>query len=374
MSKYYRNHFWATKRGRTFLGTTGASICAMLMAMSVASDAQAYDFEVRDDTKLSLYVEWAPSLKSVTNDSGESEFQYADEGSIVGISGEHQVSEEFTVYGKADFEFLSDDSDPSFSFDEGWVGARGASWGSVQAGGQESPYVGLIADNVNVAEIAEISAGNLPPEDNTVVYQSPTISGFSVASMVRVLGDGDPDAADNQDSTDFDVGGVVSYDHEYFGVAAGYQTVNTRTETVVEGTDIFAVDSSGNPTGDPIGTTGGSTGLTDGETYGVTGDVSYGPGTLAVKASETGGDSFTDTTRVAATGIFRYGQYVSAGAGKVYSSVQLVDPDAGNDRTEVTVGVDFKPMDNLKLYTEAGWFDQRNDAGNVVAAGLILDF
>jgi hypothetical protein len=95
---------------------------------------------------------------------------------------------------------------------------------------------------------------------------------------------------------------------------------------------------------------------------------------LAVKASETGGDSFTDTTRVAATGIFRYGQYVSAGAGKVYSSVQLVDPDAGDDRTEVTVGVDFKPMDNLKLYTEAGWFDQQNDAGNIVAAGLILDF
>jgi hypothetical protein len=344
----------------------------MLMAMSVASDAEAYEFEVRDDTKLSLYVEWAPSLKSVTNGAGESEFQYADEGSIVGIAGEHQVSEEFTVYGKADFEFLSDDSDPSFSFDEGWVGARGASWGSVQAGGQESPYVGFIADNVNVAEIAEISAGNLPPEDNTVVYKSPSFNGFSVATMARILGDGDPDAADNQDSADFDVGGVVSYDHEYFGVAAGYQTVNTRTQTGTAPTPVFGTTPGGTQV--QIGTTGGSTELTDGETYGITGDVSYGPAIAAVKVSETGGDSFTDTTRMAATGIFQYGQYISAGAGKVYSSVQLVDPDAGNDRTEVTVGVDFKPMDNLKLYTEAGWFDQQNDAGNVVAAGLILDF
>jgi len=341
------DNFGAMRKSRGLLGVTGGSICAMFVAMSVAPDAQAYDFEVRDDTTLSLYVEWAPSLKSITNSSGESEFQYADEGSIVGIAGEHAVSEEFTVYGKADFEFLSDDSDPSFSFDEGWVGARGASWGSVQAGGQESPYVGLIADNVNIAEIAEISAGNLPPEDNTVVYQSPSISGFSVASMVRILGDGDPDAADNQDSTDFDVGGVVSYDHEYFGVAAGYQTVNTRLQTATASTPVFGTTPGGTQV--QVGTTGGSTELTDGETYGITGDVSYGPAIAAVKVSETGGDSFTDTTRMAATGIFQYGQYVSVGAGKVYSSVQLVDPDAGNDRTEVTVGVDFKPMDNLKL-------------------------
>jgi hypothetical protein len=344
----------------------------MFVAMSVAPDAQAYDFEVRDDTTLSLYVEWAPSLKSITNSSGESEFQYADEGSIVGVAGEHRVSEEFTVYGKADFEFLSDDSDPSFSFDEGWVGARGASWGKVQAGGQENPYTYLIADNVNVAEIAEISSGTLPPEDNMVVYQSPSISGFSVAGKVRVLGDGDSDAADTQDSTDFDVGGVVSYDHEYFGVAAGYTTVNTRTQTAQPAQFTTITGTGGNTV--TVKTADATNELTDGETYGVTGDVSYGPGTLAVKASETGGDSFTDTSRVAATGIFRYGQYVSAGAGKVYSAVQLVDPDAGNDRTEVTVGVDFKPMDNLKLYTEAGWFDQQNDAGNIVAAGLILDF
>ena len=356
----------------SFFGVSGVSICAMLMAMSVASDAQAYEFEVRDDTKLSLYVEWAPSLKSITDSAGDSEFQYADEGSIVGIAGEHTISEEFTVYGKADFEFLSDDSEPDFTFDEGWVGARGKSWGSIQAGGQESPYVGLIADNVNVAEIAEISAGNLPPEDNTVVYQSPSISGFSVASMVRILGEGDPDAADTQGNTHFDVGGVVSYDHEYFGVAAGYQTVNTRLQTATAPTPVFGTTPGGTQV--QIGSTGGSTGLSDGETYGVTADVSYGPAIAAVKVSETGGDSFTDTTRMAATGIFQYGQYVSMGAGKVYSSVQLVDPDAGNDRTEVTVGVDFKPMDNLKLYTEAGWFDQRNDAGNVVAAGLILDF
>jgi hypothetical protein len=95
---------------------------------------------------------------------------------------------------------------------------------------------------------------------------------------------------------------------------------------------------------------------------------------LAVKVSETGGDSFTDTTRVAATGIFRYGEYISRGAGKLYSAVQLVDPNGARDRTEVTVGVDYKPIDNLKLYTEAGWFDRRNEAENVVAAGLILAF
>jgi hypothetical protein len=344
----------------------------MLMAMSVASDAQAYEFEVRDDTKLSLYVEWAPSLKSITDSAGDSEFQYADEGSIVGIAGEHTISEEFTVYGKADFEFLSDDSEPDFTFDEGWVGARGKSWGSIQAGGQENPYTYLIADNVNVAEIAEISSGNLPPEDNMVVYQSPSISGFSVAGKVRVLGEGDPDAADNQDSTEFDVGGVLAYDHEYFGVAAGYTTVNTQTATAQPAQFTTITGTGGNSV--TVQTAAARSGLSNGETYGITGDVSYGPAIAAVKVSETGGDSFTDTTRMAATGIFQYGQYISAGDGKVYSSVQLVDPDAGNDRTEVTVGVDFKPMDNLKLYTEAGWFDQQNDAGNVVAAGMILDF
>ena len=354
------------------LGLAGVSMCALLMGMSVAPDAQAYEFEVQDGTKLSLFVEWAPSLKSVNDANGESEFQYADEGSIVGVAGEHEISEEFTVYGEAAFEFLSDDSDPSFSFDEGWVGARGPSWGSVQAGGQASPYSDLILDNVNIAEIAEISGGNLPPENNTVVYTSPSFSGFSVAAMARVLGDGDPDAADNQDSTEVDLGGVVSYDQEHFGLAAGYQTVNTQTVTDQPAQTTTITGTGGNQF--TFVSSDATTGLSDGESYGVTGDVSYGPGTLAVKVSETGGDTFTDTTRVAATGIFRYGEYISKGAGKVYSAVQLVDPDNGDDRTEVTVGVDYKPIDNLKLYTEAGWFDRQNDAENVVAAGLILAF
>jgi hypothetical protein len=353
------------------------SISALaLAAMGIAPAAQAIEFEPTDNSTFAVYGEVAPSLKSEKNGSGDWEFQYADEDSILGINGEHRITDEFQLYASAEFLFFSDDSTPSFEFDEGWFGIKGDSWGSIQAGGQENPFTYLINDNVNVAEIAEITGDDqLPPENNMFVYRSPSINGFSVAGKLRVLGEGDGVQGDvtQQDETEFDVGGVAGYSGENFTLRAAYTTVNTRTRTITNPTPVFGTDPQGNQV--QVGTTGGTTGFTDGAHYGVTGDVSFGPATIAAKVAEASFDNATDLTRYAGTGIFRYGQFIDQGSGKLYGSVQQVERDNNNrDWTEITVGVDYKPIDNFKVYGEAGWFDRQNDAGDVIGVGAIYSF
>jgi len=349
------------------LGTLALTMCA-------APAAQAIDFEPTETSKVSVYGGFEPSLKSVTDANGNSEFQYADEGSILGIAGEHRISDQFTVFAQAEFEFFSDDSTPSFNFDEGWLGVKGSSWGRIQAGGQENPFTYLINDNVNVAEIAEITGDDqLPPENNMFVYRSPSFGGFSVAAKLRVLGEADGVQGNaQQNDSEFDIGGVAGYSGENFTIRAGYTTVNTRTRTVTAPTPVFGTDPQGNQV--QVGTTGGTTGLTDGEHYGVTGDVSFGPATVAAKVARAEFDNATDLLRYAGTGIFRYGRYINDGSGKLYGSVQQVDRDNLSDRTEITIGADYKPIGNFKVYAEAGWFDRTNDQGNVVAAGAIYEF
>lgn len=333
------------------------ALSALALTISFAPAAQAIDFEPTENSRFSVYGELAPSIKSETNAQGDDELQYADEGSIIGFNGEHRITDEFQVYASAEFEFFTDDTNPGFNFDEGWFGVKGDSWGRVQGGGQENPFTYLINDTVNVAEIAEITGDDqLPQEDNMIVYRSPSFGGFSVASKVRLEGEGDAQSPAGQNDNEVDVGAVAGYSGERFSLRAAYTTVDAGSQA--------------NPTVN-----------TDGEHYGVAGDVSFGPATVAAKFAKADiensntGNTLADLTRYAGTGMFSYGQFIEDGAGKLYGSVQQVERDNNNrDWTEITVGVDYKPIDNFKVYGEAGWFDRQNDAGDVIGVGAIYSF
>lgn len=315
------------------------SLGALIMAMSVSPTAHALEFEPSEDTKVSIFGDFEPSIVSRTNANGNDRVDFVDQGSTLGARAEHKINETFTVFGQFEFEFFIDDSNNTVDFDEGYLGAQGP-WGTAQAGGQENPYTYLIKDNVNIAEIAEISGGAIPQENNMAVYHSPTYQGFSVSTKVRMEGDGDPDPGPS--GTAF--GTVASFEREHFGVHAGVTTLDG-------------------------GTDGAPNVNTEGETYGITADVSYGPAMVAAKYEQTDGNAnVRDASFGALTGS------VSYGPGKFYTSVQQVDRDSANDSTEFTVGADYKPIESLKLYTEAGFFDRNNDQGDVVALGAIYEF
>lgn len=341
------------------------AISTIALSALSATSAHAVEFEPAEGASVSFYGAFEPSFKSVTNADGDGETDYGDEGSIIGFSGEYRINSSISVFGTAEFEFLSDDSDPSFVFDEGWFGFKGEQWGRIKAGGFDSVYEDLIVDTTEIAEIAEISDESLAPEDNLVAYYSPVWNGFSFRTQARVIGDGDDEAVRDQDSTEIGVAAAGGYSAEQWSLHVGFDDLATnvaRTETV----KTEATLANGNTI-----TTGSkqvNAEFVDGETYGVAGDVRFGAVGLGAKWAESQFDNAEDVTRTALRGNVGYGK------GKLYAAVQSVEPDTSEDRTEFTVGVDYKPLPNLKIFSEAGWFERSNDEGDVVGVGAIFEF
>jgi len=345
---------------------------ALVLAAAMAPATQAMEFEPTDNTSVGVYAGFEPSVKSVTNGNGNSETDYTDEGSIIGMSGETRINSNLTVFAFGEFEFLSDDTSPSFTFDEGAFGFKG-DWGKIQGGGFDSVYEDLIVDATEIAEIAEISDETLAEEDNLIAYYSPNFNGFSFRTQVRFVGDGDDLAEDSQDNTELGFALAGGYTAENWGIYAGYDDLATNPAT--EEAAQFATLTGTGGQQIEVKTADAVNQFVDGETYGLAGTFSVGPAQLAAKYAETNfdnadefDDALQDTTRVALRGKFNYGP------GKLYAAAQEVDPDNADDRTEFTVGADYKPVSNLKLYSEAGWFDRDNDAGDLVGVGAIYEF
>jgi predicted porin len=330
------------------------------------------EFEPGEGTTVGVYAGFEPSIKSVTNGNGDSETEYTDEGSIIGLSGEHRINDSITVFAFGEFEFLSDDTDPSFTFDEGAFGFKG-DWGKIQGGGFDSVYEDLIVDATEIAEIAEISDETLAEEDNLIAYYSPSFNGFSFRTQIRFAGDGDAIAESGQDSTELGFAIAGGYTADNWGVYAGYDDLNTNLATAQDA-QFSTLTGTGGETIE-VKTSDAVAKFVNGETYGLAGTFAIGPAEFAAKYAETSFDNadefdaaLEDTTRAAIRGMFDYG------SGKLYAAAQEVDPDNSEDRTEFTVGADYKPISNLKLYSEAGWFDRNNDAGDLVGVGAIYEF
>ncbi|MDN3517669.1 porin [Aquisalimonas lutea] len=333
------------------------STTALVIAAGMASSAQAADFEVSDNTTVGVYGEFAPMLVSEKDGAGESRSEFTDNGSIIGFSVDQRLDNGVTLFGVAEFEFLTDNSDNDFVFDAGYIGARG-NFGRVQLGNFDSVYEDLIIDATEVAELAEITDESVMSEDNQVAYYSPSFNGFSFRAQARYMGDGDDNAIAGQDSAEVGFSLAGGYSADNWGVYAGY---DDRGSEVVD-----QYDANGNVTGQDYADNG---------TYGVSGIYGIGPVELAAKYAiqdlEDNDPAGDDITYAALRGTVTYGP------GDVYAAVQEVmhdNDDVVADRTEFTVGVSHGVADNLDLWAEAGYFDQQNDAGDVMGVGAIYEF
>ncbi len=333
------------------------STSALVLAAGLAPAAHAAEFDVNDDTTVGVFAAFEPIFFAETDETGESRSDFGDNGSIIGFSGEHRLDNGLTVFGVAEFEFLSDKTDDGFNLDVGYLGVKG-SFGRLQAGSFDSVYEDIIIDATEVAELAEISDEDFTSEDNQIAYYSPDFGGFSFRAQARFIGDGDDEAETGADSSETGISLAGGYTADNWGLYAGY---DDRGSEVVQ-----QFDANGNSIGD---------GYADNGTLGLVGVYGIGPVELAAKYAvqdlEDNDPAGDDVTHTALRGTFNYGR------GDIYTAVQEVAHDNDNvieDRTEFTIGVNRSVSDNLLLWAEAGSFDRAEDEGDIAGVGAIYEF
>jgi len=344
-------------------GTSPTALVA-LAALTVAAPAQAADFSIDDDTDLSVYGSIEPKIINETDEDGDDSLRFDDEDSTLGFRAEHGVQGDLVAFGQIELEFSSDDPGNGFDGeDSAFVGLEGG-FGKVRAGNFDSVYEDLIIDATEVAEDAEISDEAFASEDNQIAYYSPSFGGFSFRSQVRIQGE---DELNGTDVTDNGVGAISNADNEVgISVAGGFTGDNYGVYAGFDDRNAEAVkefDNAGNVVG---------TQVADGETYGVAGIVDLAPielaGKLAVQDNPDNDPAGDHTTFSALRATYDYGR------GEIYPAIQQVSPDDGDDRTEFTIGADYRVFSHLTLWSELGRFDKADDEGDNAMVGVILSF
>jgi predicted porin len=102
--------------------------------------------------------------------------EFQDNGSTIGISHEHAVSEGLTAFALIDMEFEADDENTSSGLnvvDEAYIGLRG-DFGSVQAGTFDTVYEWV--DVLDTSEAVGLGAIFEPNNGDNIQYVSPVIA------------------------------------------------------------------------------------------------------------------------------------------------------------------------------------------------------
>ncbi|MGM0451297.1 MAG: porin, partial [Pseudomonadota bacterium] len=170
------------------------TMLAASIAMVSASAANAADFEVGDDTTMSLFgaIEYKyNTADEIVEPDGttESQSEFADNGSIIGIGAEHSFDNGLTGFVVTEFEYkgLTAQTDSGFTEDVAYAGLRG-DFGEVRAGAFDNIYTEGLYDLIDPFETTSPNEEGATEEDKQIAYYSPDFNGFSVELMTRIAG------------------------------------------------------------------------------------------------------------------------------------------------------------------------------------------
>ncbi|WP_440996518.1 porin [Arhodomonas sp. SL1] len=322
------------------------TVSALAIAAAVgATGAQAADFRINDDTTFSVYGDLQFIYYEQNDENGDGKSEFADNGSTVGFAGAHRWDNGLTGYFKAEFEHDANEAKANGGLNDGdqaYLGVRG-DFGNLRAGSWDNIYTDAIYDPVDPFEAFSPSGADNSGEGDTIAYFSPAMNGFSFQIASQIRGDGDS-ATGRQpltDETAFQVVGM--YEMEALSFAVGYDDRGI----VDNGTGEAAED----------GVFGAS----------VTWDLA--PVTLAARFSSQG-----ETLADDEVDIYGINAGYDYGNGEITTTINEVDPDNGDSRTEFQILGTYNVGNNMYVYAEAGWYDKDNDADDAVGAGVVYSF
>lgn len=338
----------------------------------VATGAQAATVYNQDGTKLDLYGNIQIAYYSV-DQGNETKDALADNGSTIGFSGEHMISEGLAGYFKAEFEHDADEAKTAGGLDTGdqaYMGLKG-NFGDVRVGSWDPLIDDWVQDPITNNEFFDVSdsssqiVGVENREGNKVTYVSPSLSGFQFALGSQY--EGDDEAENFSGSSNASAFGGLKYTAGAFSIAAAYDNLDNNDGTY-DGVRYEA-----------------------GDQYGVTAQYTMDTLRVALKLERfDASDELQEDVNYYALGA-RYGY----GMGDIYGAYQYVDvggdtfldtadnaftsgdwPNEENDESynEIVLGATYNISDAMYTFIEGAWYDRENDEDDGVAVGAVYMF
>ena len=324
-------------------------IALFMAAGMVSAGAQAADFQVAENTTLSVFGEMEVHYRDRDLADNTSKSDFSDEGSLIGFGAARTFSSGVTAFVETEFEYdiLGEGND--FDRDVSIFGISG-DFGDVQIGDFDNVYIDTIYDVVEPFEGNDVSEEGSSPEDSYLAYFSPSMNGFTFQVQTRVKDETDDL---NEDTT-------TKYKSNELSLIAAAQLDLGAVELRAGYDDRGSVVNAQQESEDPVYGFAGIAPITDNAEIG----FRY--------AMEQGRNSNDDTSYTGFVAGYDYGM------GDVYGVVQNVSPDASKDRTEFGVGGDYNFEEGLSAYAEHINYDRSASAGDetdsVTEVGLRYEF
>ena len=371
-----------------------------------ASGAQAATVYNQDGTKLDLYGNLQLAYANTNEDDGESTDEIADNGSTLGVAGEHVIYDGLTGYFKYEFEGDADEIKGAGGLDTGdqaYFGLKG-NFGDARLGSWDPLIDDWIQDPITNNEYFDVSDSNQnivgvenTREGDKISYMSPSFGGLQFAVGTQYEGDaedgnsddfsaaagpnaGDTYQADNDGDGSASFFGGLKYTAGAFSIAAVYDNLANNDGTVRS----YTLDA------DDERVYGASEDFDAGDQYGIT--AQYTVDTLRLSAKV---ERFkSDSDLVEDVNYYGVGARFGYGMGDIYAAYQYVDVgggdltdtaddaftsgdwpnEEGESYNEVIVGANYNISDAMYTWAEVAMYDRENDASDGVAVGATYLF
>lgn len=367
---------------------------AIAGALGASAAAQAATVYNQDGTQLDLYGNLQFAYADVNNAEGESEDGLVDNGSTLGVAGQHVINPGLTGYFKYEFEGPADEikGDGGLNVgDQAYFGLKG-NFGDARLGSWDPLIDDWIQDPISNNEYFDVSDSNgviegddgvntqgdadTDREGDKIQYLSPSFGGlqFAVGSQYK----GDAEAENVSSSGNASFFGGAKYTVGAFSVAAVYDNLDNYDGEI---TDREFLDANGDPAGE----------YDAGDQFGVTAEYTMDALRVALKYEryESGDSDFQPDENRYAVGA-RYGY----GLGDIYGAYQYVDiggsdfADTFDDATsgdfpsdtsdesynEIVIGATYNISSAMYTFIEGAWYDRESDEGDGVAVGAVYAF
>ncbi|OLO11592.1 porin [Chromohalobacter japonicus] len=365
---------------KTLLATAVAG--ALGASVGVAQAATIYN---QDGTQLDLYGNIQIAYSNINDAAGDSEDQLFDNGSTIGISGQHIINPGLTGYFKAEWEHDADEEKIAGGVntgDQSYMGLKG-NFGDARVGSWDPLIDDWIQDPVTNNELFDVSdsttaafGGNNPinndREGDKIQYMSPSFAGLQFAVGSQFKGDAQDTFAGDDAGTEYSVDrdnsasffGGLKYTVGAFSIAAAYDNLGTY-----DGSIESADGGSGQTAGDEFEA---------GDQYGVTAQYTMDSLRVAVKAEQYASDEDNADVNFYGVGA-RYGY----GFGDLYGAYQYIDADAdstyattygGDSFNEAMLGLSYNISPAMYTYIEGIVRDREEDAADGVIVGAVYSF
>ncbi|KAF0279698.1 porin [Spiribacter aquaticus] len=308
---------------------------ALLVAAGMASaGAQAADFEVSENTTLTLGGEVVLNYLYEKKTNGENDTDFKDDGSKVVIGGTRDLGNGITAFAEAEFEYNTLGNSDTVSRDGSILGFVG-DFGEVAIGASDNVFEDLISDAVDPFENASLDAVSLTDEDSMLTYYSPDMDGFSFRLQGRHNNRDNDDVGDGNGS-EVSLIAAAEYDFGPVALAAAY---DSRGSINANGSDSNEFKSQDHVVGIAA--------------VAQLSDRLEASARFAQENDQAGND--TDYTAIALS--YNYG------GGDLYGAAQSVDPSNGDSNTQTAAGINYEIASDVVIFAEYGDLDRKFSDG-----------